>query len=316
MAVEIIWSDAYNGYQITDNVVYEEVVDEGITPAFESLENQIYLRHTGASKIFNCGFYASAYDSGYTGGATREADLSELLSWGNDTTVNLFVDTIANFSVDDTITGVTSGAIGTLIGTDATNVTLTVDVTSGEFSDSEDVGNGGSGSATVSSISDGGIYINQNYLDSFADYTVLNVDDSSSFVEGLDVTGTISGASATVIRVETGKLIVSYVQSGPFDEVENITDTATGDTDTTSTGTESAWTKFKNLEGNDKTHSIPVTIDSVVGSSEAGQLNAEIVENQSISVKFKIVVPSTDEEPDLTAYTRQFTTALTYSISS
>lgn len=315
MAVEIIWSDAYNGYQITDNVVYEEVVDAGITPAFESLENQIYLRHSGASKIFDCGFYASAYDSGYTGGATREADISEILSWGNDTTVNLFVDTIADFNIDDTITGVTSGATGTLIGTDGGDLTLTVDVISGEFIDSEDVGNGGAGSATVSSISDGGLYINQNYLDSFADYTVLNVDDLSTFVEGLDVTGTTSGASATVIKVETGKLIVSSVQSGPF-QVEEITDTATGVANTTSIGIESAWTKFKNLEGNDKTHSIPVTIDSVVGGSEAGQLNAEIVENQSVSVKFKIVVPSTDEEPDLTAYTRQFTTALTYSISS
>jgi len=315
MAVEIIWSDAYNGYQITDNVVYEEVVDAGITPAFESLENQIYLRHSGASQIFDCGFYASAYDSGYTGGATREADISEILSWGNDTTVNLFVDTIADFNVDDTITGVTSGATGTLVGTDATNVTLTVDVISGEFSDSEDVGNGGAGSATVSSISDGGLYINQNYLDSFADYTVLNVDDLSTFVEGLDVTGTTSGASATVVRVETGKLIVSSVQSGPF-QVEEITDTGTGVANTTSIGTESAWTKFKNLEGNDKTHPITVTIDSVVGSSEAGQVNGEIVENQSVSVKFKMVVPSTDEEPDLAAYTRQFTTALTYSISS
>lgn len=315
MAVEIVWSEAYNGYQISENVVYEEVAGQGITPAFESLENQLYLRHTGASKIFDCGFYVSAYDTGYTGGATREQDISELLSWGNDTTVNLFVDTIANFSVDDTITGVTSGATGTLIGTDATNVTLTVDVVSGEFSDTEDVNNGGIGVATVSSISDGGIYINQNYLDSFADYTVLNVDDSSSFVEGLDVTGTTSGASATVVRVETGKLIVSFVQSGPF-QVEEITDTSTGIANVTSIGTESSWVKFKNLEGNDKTHSIPVTIDSVVGGSAVGQINGEMNENQSISVKLKVVVPSTDEEPGLTAYTRQFTTALTYSISS
>ena len=315
MGVEIIWSNAYNGYQITDNVVYEEAVDAGITPAFESLENQIYLRHTGASKILNCGFYVSVYDSGYTGGATREADLSELLSWGNDSTVNLFVDTIANFTVDDTITGETSGATGTLTGTDATNITLTVDVVSGEFSDTEVVNNGGAGSATVSSITDGGIYVNQNYLDSFADYTVLNVDDSSSFVEGLDVTGTTSGASATVVRVETGKLIVSLVQSGPF-QVEQITDTSTGDANTTSIDVESAWTKFKNLDGNDKTHAITMTIDSVVGGSEAGQINGEVNESQSISAKFKVVVPSTDEEPDLTAYIRQFVTALTYTVSS
>lgn len=315
MAVEIIWSEAYNGYQISDNVVYEEVAGQGITPAFESLENQLYIRHTGASKIFDCGFYVAAYDSGYTGGATREADISELLSWGNDTTINLFVDTIANFAVDDTITGVTSGAVGTLIGTDAINLILTIDVVSGEFSDTEDVGNGGSGSATVSSISDGGIFINQNYLDSFADYTVLNVDDSSSFVEGLDVTGTTSGASATVVKVETGKLIVSYVQNGPF-QVENITDTGTGDTDVTSIETESAWVKFENLSGNDKTHPVQVTVDAVVGGPEAGQVNGEIVENQSVSIKLKLVVPSTDEEPDLIAYTRQFATALTYSISN
>lgn len=313
MGVEVIWSESYNGYQIDDTVVHEEVVDSGISPAAESIANQIYLRHSSTSKIIGCGLYITKYDTSYTGGATREADLNEILEWGNDSIVVLHVDNVTDFAVDDTITGSLSGATGTLIGVNATDNRLVATVTSGIFEVSDVVANTGSGSATVASITDAGIYVNQNYLDNFADYTVLNIADSSSFTVGLVVTGQTSGATATVIRIDTGKLIVSKVETGPF-VVEQILDTSTGDSNVSSTGTEFSWKKIANTYGNDKTNAIPVTLDSVVGVIEAGQDTGEIEADQSISIKYKIVVPSSLAYTGLSAYTRQFSTAFTYII--
>ena len=313
MAVEVIWSEDYNGYQIDGELVYEEVPDSGISPGTESVAKQIYIRHSSTSKITECGLYIAKYDSGYSGGATREADLNEVLEWGNDSIVVLHVDNVANFAVDETVTGSISGATGTLLGVNGTDDRLVATVTAGTFKVSDVVTNTGSGSAIVASITDAGVYVNQNYLDSFADYVVLNVADSSSFVAGLVVTGQTSNATATVVRVDIGKLIVSKVESGPF-VVEQVLDTATGDSNIASTGTEFSWKKIVNTYGNDKTNAIPVTPDAVVGTIGAGQSTGEIEPDQSISIKYKVTVPSVLAYTGLSAYTRQFATAFTYII--
>ena len=70
----------------------------------------------------------------------------------------------------------------------------------------------------------------------------------------------------------------------------------------------------RSLQGSDKSHSIPVTVDSVVGGHQPGQANGEVLVNQSVDVKFKVVVPSELMYTGLSAFTRQFATALTYKI--
>lgn len=314
MAVEIIWSDTHNGYQISDDVVYEEAPDAGISPTAESLEKQLFIRHTNSSKVSSVGFYTAKYDSSYVGGSTREKDLAELLEWGSDSIVSLHVSTIADFNVSDTVTGVTSGATATLSAIDVTDVTLCVTVTSGTFQDGETVSNGGAGTAVLSSATDAGVYINQNYLGVFSDeYTVLAVDDASAFSEGSTIIGSPSYAVSIIVKVEDNSIIVSD-PTGEFLPADTVSDDEENTAIISSVSTRSAWTKFESLQGSDKTHAIPVTIDSVIGGHEPDQLNGEILVNQSVSVKFKIVVPSELMYTDLSAYTRQFATALTYKI--
>lgn len=314
MGVEVIWSDEHNGYQISDDVTYEETLDQGIKPTEESLEKQLYIRHTNTTKISSVGFYIAKHRSSYTGGSTREKDLAELLEWGNDSISSLHVNTIANFSVSDTVTGGTSGATATLSAIDATDVTLCVTMVSGTFQDGETVSNGGSGTATVSAITDAGVYVNQNYLGAFADeYVVIAVDDASAFAEGSTIIGSPSYAVSIIVKVEGNSIIVSD-PAGEFLPGDTVSDDDENTANVSTVSTRSAWTKFKNLQGNDKTHVVPVTIDSVVGGHQTSQINGEIFINQSVSIKFKVVVPSELMYPDLSAYKRQFATALTYKI--
>lgn len=351
MAVNIIWSSDFNGFQISDDIVFEETPGSGIAPLEVSASNQVYLRHTGGAKITECGFYTKSYGLSYSGGATKEEDISEILEWGNDvdTIYHVYVDDVSHFASDawhDThgysyIKGNTSGAIAKIHHTEykdivdgnpllSTDGYVYVREIAGTFQVSEalvaldadqiEIGSTITVHANVSALpvlsTHGnvlhGLYVNLNYLDSFADYTILNVDDSSTFVEGLIVTGTNSGASATVVKVETNKLIVSKVVGGPFDEIEPITDTDVGAANTTSTGTESSWIRFRNLYGNDKTNAIPVTVDSVVGSLEVGQLNGEIYPDQSVSAQFKIYIPSNFSYTDMQSYKRQIFGSITY----
>jgi len=314
MGVEIIWSDTHNGYQISDDVVYEEAPDAGISPTVESLEKQLYIRHTNTTKISSAGFYIAKYDSSYTGGSTREKDLAELLEWGSDSISSLHVDTVANFNVSDTVTGATSGATATLSAIDATDVTLCVTMLSGTFQDGEIVSNGGTGTATISSITDAGIYINQNYLGVFSDeYVVLTVDDASAFAEGSTIIGSPSYAVSVIVKVEGNDIIVTD-PTGEFLPGDIVSDDLENTATVSSVSTRSAWTKFKSLQGSDKSHAVPVTIDAMVGGHQSSQINGEIFINQSVSVKFKVVAPSELMYTDLSAYTRQFATALTYKI--
>lgn len=315
MAVEIVWSNEHNGYQIADDVVYEEAPDSGISPTTESLEKQLYIRHTNTAKIANVGFYAGKRSVlSYDGGSTREKDVEEILEWGSDSVVSLHVSTVANFSVNDTVTGITSGASATLSAIDATDITLCVTVISGTFQAGETVSNGGTGTATASSVTDAGVYVNQNYLGVFADeYVVLAVDDASAFSEGSTIIGSPSYAASIIVKVEEDNIIVSD-PSGEFLPADTVSDDEENTAIISSVSTRSAWTKFKSLQGSDKSHAIPVTIDSVVGGHQPEQINGEVLMNQSISVKFKVVAPSELIYTDLTAYTRQFATALTYKL--
>lgn len=315
MAVEIIWSNEYNGYQIAGDIVYEEAPDSGISPTAESLEKQLYIRHTSTSKITDTGFYVGKRSAlTYEGGTTREKDVEEILEWGSDSIASLHVDTIANFSVSDTVTGGTSGASATLSAIDATDTTLCVTVLSGEFQDGETVSNGGTGNATISSVTDAGIYINQNYLGIFADeYVVLSVDDASAFSEGSTIIGSPSYAVSIIVKVEGNDIIVSD-PSGEFLPADTVSDDDENTAIISSVSTRSTWTKFKSAQGSDKSHAIPVTIDSIVGGHQVDQANGEVLASQSVVVKLKVVAPSELMYTDLTAYTRQFATALTYKL--
>lgn len=78
MAVNITWSTSNGGSSITD-------LDHGEDAAGTTLTDQeIYVRHDGASPITACKFYLAATpDASYTGSHSPSDDLAELLSWGD-----------------------------------------------------------------------------------------------------------------------------------------------------------------------------------------------------------------------------------------
>lgn len=81
MAVTITWSSANGGTSIAE-------VDEGsVGNGSNTTGQEIFIRHNGANIITNCALYIFALSSGYDGDSTAASDLSELLGWGNQTTL-------------------------------------------------------------------------------------------------------------------------------------------------------------------------------------------------------------------------------------
>jgi len=80
MSVNITWSDSNGGLSYDEPVVHGVAVAQGDNTTAKT----IYLNHDGASVITGCGIYLRAKQSSYGGDATADADLAELLAWGDD----------------------------------------------------------------------------------------------------------------------------------------------------------------------------------------------------------------------------------------
>lgn len=316
MAVTIIWSETSGGSQVTDNIRYVDSGSGDIDPGESSDPKDLYIRHDSVSKITSAGFFVTKFNGTYSGNDTKENDLSEILGWGNDVVLSIVVADASTFNLDAILTGQISGATGTITSIDLINDILAVSDVTGEYEAAETVIDDGGvpGSSTVTSTSDAGIYINQNYLDSFlSTYTILNVADGSSFFEGLTITGTTSFAFGVIVAIETNTIVVSAV-TGTFQDAEQVTDTDTGDSTVSSVDSRSAWTKVMNNYGNDLTHTIPLTVDSLIGGVSAGQANGELNSNQTANIQVKVIAPTIASYSDLDAGLRQFSTVLAYQV--
>jgi hypothetical protein len=92
MSVNIIWSATSGGASITEKDL------SNIENGSESTEQEIYIRHTGVNPITSVGLYINAFSETYEGDATAADDLSEILAWGNNSTVNSFGGVLVSFN--------------------------------------------------------------------------------------------------------------------------------------------------------------------------------------------------------------------------
>ena len=314
MATVITWAQSSGGSQISGPFEYTDSGSK-LSPGVTSQIEDLFVRHSSASTITECGFFIKSFADTYSGGSSKEADLQELFDWGNDdiAVVVLGAGEATTFEVDEVVTGGTSGATGVVVGIDTGTETITMDTVSGIFQSGEAVTGSVSGAGTIASTSDAGLYINQNLLDTFSDYTVLTVADSTDFAENLIVTGDPSTATGTVVKIEGNNLILSSV-TGTFQVADDVTDTETGDSTVSAVGSQSAWTKFKSLSGSDKINTVQLTIDSIIGGASVGQSNGEILTGQESNVQMKLVIPNLDGYPGLGADIRQFSLSLAYRV--
>jgi hypothetical protein len=85
MTVSVVWSASDGGSAITSPL------NHGSGSAGANLTEQlIYLHHNGENQIIDCGIYLTELTDTYTGGASKSADLSELIGWGDGSSANSF----------------------------------------------------------------------------------------------------------------------------------------------------------------------------------------------------------------------------------
>lgn len=90
--VNIIWSFEPGGNAI------EDYVDHGdISNGSNSGGRIIYVRHDGENAITDVGFFIREYTGTYNGDATSNADIVEILSWGDGTTAAAFGGVMINW---------------------------------------------------------------------------------------------------------------------------------------------------------------------------------------------------------------------------
>jgi len=77
MVVSITWSETSRG------AASSAPLDWGNIGNGENSTDDLYIRHDGSEKIYDCVFYIQAYTGSYTGGASAAADYSELIGWGD-----------------------------------------------------------------------------------------------------------------------------------------------------------------------------------------------------------------------------------------
>lgn len=139
----------------------------------------------------------------------------------------------ANYAVDSTLTGGTSGATATILAdTDwGDEGVLTLGSISGTFEDGETITDAATGSATVNGT------LGETYL-------TYDNEASGPFTVGNTITGGTSGTTGTLVALQddgaTGKMLISTA-TGEYDNNEEISDgTATADVDGDSSS-ESYW---------------------------------------------------------------------------
>lgn len=93
MSVSIIWSATNGGAALSSPV------DHGSGGNGDTLATStIYLRHDGDNPITDCGFYLAELTGTYSGGASKSADLAEVLGWGDGTTATTFGGLLLNMN--------------------------------------------------------------------------------------------------------------------------------------------------------------------------------------------------------------------------
>jgi hypothetical protein len=96
MSVNIIWSDTNGGAALSAQIDHGEV-DNGEA----STEQELFVRHDGTAEITNVGFFIRSYSGTYQGAYTALKDLTEMLSWGNQTTSDDFGGFLINFNTSE-----------------------------------------------------------------------------------------------------------------------------------------------------------------------------------------------------------------------
>jgi hypothetical protein len=85
MSVNLIWSFTAGGNAI------DSYVDHGdVNNGSNSAGREIYVRHDGENEISNVGFFVREFTGTYNGDATSNADIVELLGWGDANTAASF----------------------------------------------------------------------------------------------------------------------------------------------------------------------------------------------------------------------------------
>lgn len=78
MTVSITWSESQGGTAISSPLSWGNIANGS-----NSIDD-LYIRHDGTEKIYDCGFYIQAYTGSYTGTFDAATDYAELLTWGAD----------------------------------------------------------------------------------------------------------------------------------------------------------------------------------------------------------------------------------------
>lgn len=309
----IVWSETSWGPNIAEDIDFRQANDSLLEPGLLSEEKDVYIRHSGVTTIFGCGIYVSKYSEAYQGDINTNADLMEVLRWGNETILTVGPNEAENYSTGASITGLTSGATGIIsnikISKDGIeNDYIAIGDVTGTFQ-VEDVTDGVN-TAIISNIEENGLHISFNSVDLFADYTVIEVDSSLGFQEGIAVEDSTTGATGTIVKI-SGTIITLNSVIGAFTSGNTLTDNEFANATITESGTAiSSWYKIENGAGHSIASAILLTTDSIEGGAKPKQLNGELHANQTAHIKLRLQVPNIW----LSAGVRQFDTTLTYSI--
>lgn len=99
MTVTITWSTTQNGSAQTS-------LDEGSLSAGSNTTAQtVFLRHNAVNPITSCGFFFTQKSGVYSGSVAAPDDFTELISWGDDSTVNGFGGIQVNMDAINSFTG-------------------------------------------------------------------------------------------------------------------------------------------------------------------------------------------------------------------
>lgn len=309
----IVWSETSWGPNITEDIDFRQDGGSLLGPGLLSAEKDIYIRHSGVFTISGGGIYVSKYSETYDGDTSANADLVEVLKWGNEIVLTVGANEAANYVVGASITGVTSGATGIISNIQVSKDGIEDDyVAVGDVTGTFQIENITDSTyiATVSNVGENGLYISLNSVDLFADYVSVEVASTLGFQEGVAVEDSTTGATGTIVKI-SGTTITLNDTVGTFTSGNTLTDNEFISTTITQSGaTVSSWYKVQNGAGHSMSSAVALTVDSIEGGAESGQLNGELFPGQTAHIRLRLQVPNIW----LSAGVRQFDTILNYTI--
>ena len=94
--VNLTWSYDDGGNAISDYVDHGNVGNGNSTPG-----QKVFVRHDGENEITGVGFFIREFTGTYNGDATSNADIIELLGWGDQNTAAAFGGIMTHWGADE-----------------------------------------------------------------------------------------------------------------------------------------------------------------------------------------------------------------------